>query len=132
VQELKVKLDSLPQVSHTTVIKRKEEHLASKVLKSDLHRLANRRFGRAQEVSTENVLAIIRLWAKRKYILKIFIIQSCRYFFMAFSFYFDSPRQLDEESVAIEEVKALGEVVQEIELSVERKDVHAALNQAFR
>lgn len=68
VQELKVKLDALPQVSHTTVIKRKEEHLASKTLKSDLHKLANRRFGRAQEVSTERVIAVMSLWAKREFV----------------------------------------------------------------
>ena len=67
VQELKVKLDALPQVSHTTVLKRKEEHLASKALKSDLHKLANRRFGRAQEVSTERVIAVMSLWAKRRF-----------------------------------------------------------------
>ncbi len=72
VQELKVKLDSLPQVSHTTVLKRKEEHLASKILKSDLHRLANRRFGRAQEVSTEHIIAVMRLWAKREFMWSIF------------------------------------------------------------
>ena len=68
MQELKVKLDALPQVSHTTVIKRKEQHLASKTLKSDLHKLANRRFGRAQEVSTERVIAVMSLWAKRKFL----------------------------------------------------------------
>ena len=66
INELKAKLDALPQVSHTTVIKRKEEHLQSKSLKSDLHELANRRFGRAQEVSTERVIAIMSLLAKRK------------------------------------------------------------------
>ena len=66
VNELKAKLDALPQVSHTTVIKRKEEHLQSKSLKSDLHKLANRRFGRAQEVSTERVIAIMSMVAKRK------------------------------------------------------------------
>lgn len=102
VQELKVKLDSLPQVSHTTVIKRKEDHLASKMLKSDLHRLANRRFGRAQEVSTERVIAIMSLWAKH------------------------------EESVAIEEVTALGEVVQEVELSIQRTHVGASSDLAAR
>ena len=68
VQELKSKLDALPQVSHTSVLKRKEEHLASKTLKSDLHKLANRRFGRAQEVSTERVIAVMSLWAKRKFL----------------------------------------------------------------
>jgi hypothetical protein len=66
VQELKVKLDALPPVSHTTVIKAKESHLTSKTLKSELHKLANKRFGRAQEVSTERVIAIMSLWAKRE------------------------------------------------------------------
>lgn len=98
MQELKVKLDALPQVSHTTVLKRKEEHLASKTLKSDMHKLANRRFGRAQEVSTERVIAVMSLWAKH------------------------------EESVALEEVKALGGVIQEVELSVTSDDVDAALD----
>lgn len=98
VQELKVKLDALPQVSHTTVIKRKEEHLASKTLKSDLHKLANRRFGRAQEVSTERVIAVISLWAKH------------------------------EESVAMEEVQALSEIIREVELSIQSTDVEAALD----
>ncbi|KAL7537301.1 hypothetical protein ACHAXR_007721 [Thalassiosira sp. AJA248-18] len=98
VQELKVKLDALPQVSHTTVLKRKEEHLASKTLKSDLHKLANRRFGRAQEVSTERVIAVMSLWAKH------------------------------EESVAMEEVEALGEAVQEVELSLQSVDVDAVLD----
>ena len=40
VDELRMKLDGLPQVSHTTVIKAKENHLASKILKTDLHKLA--------------------------------------------------------------------------------------------
>lgn len=66
VSELKIKLDKLPQVSHTTVIRAKESHLTSKTLKSELHKLANRRFGRAQEVSTERVIAIMSLWAKRE------------------------------------------------------------------
>eukprot|EP00804_Cyclotella_cryptica_P007782 CCRYP_001391-RC/>CCRYP_001391-RC protein AED:0.05 eAED:0.05 QI:3891/0.8/0.83/1/0.4/0.16/6/351/188 len=97
IQELKVKLEALPQVSHTTVIKAKESHLASKTLKSDLHKLANRRFGRAQEVSTERVIAIMSLWAKH------------------------------EESVAIEEVRAIGEAVQEVELSVESSDLESVV-----
>jgi len=62
-----MKLDGLPQVSHTTVIKAKENHLASKTLKTDLHKLANRRLGRAQDVATERVIGIVSLWAKRKY-----------------------------------------------------------------
>ena len=67
VDELRMKLDDFPQVSHTTVIKAKESHLASKALKSDLHKLANRRLGRAQDVATERVIGIVSLWAKRKY-----------------------------------------------------------------
>jgi len=98
VQELNRKLDFLPQVSHTTVLKRKEEHLSSKTLKSDLHKLANRRFGRAQEVSTERAIAVMSLWAKH------------------------------EESVATEEEKALREAVQEVELSIRGADVDAALD----
>lgn len=35
---------------------------------------------------------------------------------------------IDEESVAIEEVKALGEAVQEVELSIQGSDVDAAFN----
>ena len=66
VDELRMKLDGLPQVSHTTVIKAKENHLASKILKTDLHKLANRRLGRAQDVATERVIGIVSLWAKRK------------------------------------------------------------------
>jgi len=93
VEELRMKLDGLPQVSHTTVIKAKENHLASKTLKTDLHKLANRRLGRAQDVATERVIGIVSLWAKH------------------------------EESVAMEEVKALGKAVQEVELSIEASDV---------
>jgi len=98
VSELKIKLDNLPQVSHTTVIRAKESHLTSKTLKSELHKLANRRFGRAQEVSTERVIAIMSLWAKH------------------------------EESVAIEEVKALGAAIQEVEHSVQSADLNLAFD----
>jgi len=98
VQELSKKLDALPQVSHTNVLKRKEEHLTSKTLKSDLHKLANRQFGRAQEVSTERAIAVMSLWATH------------------------------EERVAMEEVKALGEAIQEVELSINCADVDAALD----
>ena len=66
VHELKLKLDALPQVSHTTVIKAKESHMTSKTLKTELHKIANKRFGMAQEVSTERVIAIMSLWAKRE------------------------------------------------------------------
>ena len=137
VQELKVKLDSLPQVSHTTVIKRKEEHLASKTLKSDLHRLANRRFGRAQEVSTERAIAVMSLWAKREFFSFSNIHESIVHvIFLTWLMFLchsvQPPDNIDEESVAIEEVKALGEVIQEVEQSIQSiEDVHTALNQAI-
>lgn len=98
VQALKVKLDALPKVSRTTVLKRKEEHLTSKMLKSDLHKLATRRFRRAQEVSTECCVAVMSLWAKH------------------------------EEHVAMAEVKALVEALQVVEVSVNSADVDAALD----
>lgn len=133
VQELKVKLDSLPQVSHTTVIKRKEEHLTSKTLKSELHRLANRRFGRAQEVSTERVIAVMSLWAKREFFSPWYLYESnasCHFLSWPKCHSVQPPVNIDEESVAIEEVEALGEVVREVELSIHTADVDAALNQA--
>ncbi len=37
---------------------------------------------------------------------------------------------IDEESVAIEEVKALGEVIQEVEQSTQSVHINTALNQA--
>ena len=39
-----------------------------------------------------------------------------------------SYHKIDEESVAMEEVKALGEAVQEVELSIGSTDVDAALD----
>jgi len=63
-----------------------------------LHKLANRQFGRAQEVSTERAIAVMSLWATH------------------------------EERVAMEEVKALGEAIQEVELSINCADVDAALD----
>ena len=120
VDELRMKLDGLPQVSHTTVIKAKENHLASKALKADLHKLANRRLGRAQDVATERVIGIVSLWAKRKYrnILVIFlrfcVSQESNNHFL---------NTTDEESVAMEEVKARGKAVQEVELSLQASDV---------
>jgi hypothetical protein len=42
------------------------------------------------------------------------------------------PDNIDEESVAIEEVKALGEVIQEVERSIQSIDVNTAFNQAVR
>lgn len=116
-----MKLDGLPQVSHTTVLKAKENHLASKVLKTDLHKLANRRLGRAQDVATERVIAIVSLWAKRKYSCDVSIIILVFRSGQETNIY--SLITLDEESVAMEEVKALGEAVQEVELSVRASDV---------
>jgi len=96
VSELQAKLESLSSsVSHTTVKQAKERHLKSKSLKSDLHSLANRRFQRAKEAGTDKVAAIIRLWAQY------------------------------EETVACEELKALGEVIREIERNVREGDIEA-------
>ena len=121
---MKVKLDALPQVSHTTVIKAKESHLASKTLKAELHKLANNRFGRAQEVSTERVISIINLWAKREFYISHFM-----YVFLVVILSLDLLlKSLDEESVAIEEVRALDEAVQEVELSVEREDIEPVID----
>ena len=44
------------------------------------------------------------------------------------TFYLNPHDNLDEESVAMEEVKALGEAVKEVELSVQGSDVAAALD----
>ena len=68
VEELKVKLESLsPSISHTSVKKAKEKHLVSKAVKDDLQKLAERRFQRARETSTERVIAMIKMWAEREY-----------------------------------------------------------------
>jgi multidrug resistance efflux pump len=42
-----------------------------------------------------------------------------------------SSLQTDEESVAIEEVRALGEAVQEVELSIEGTDIDAIVDQTL-
>lgn len=39
---------------------------------------------------------------------------------------------IDEESVAIEEVKALGQVVKEVELTIQSADINAALDGRVR
>jgi hypothetical protein len=67
VEELQGKLDSLPSnISHTFVKQAKERHLISKNIREDLQKLAERRFQRAKETSTERVIAMIRMWADRK------------------------------------------------------------------
>lgn len=42
-----------------------------------------------------------------------------------------SSLQTDEESVAIEEVRALGEAVQEVELSIEGADIDAVVDKTL-
>ena len=67
VEELKGKLRSLPpNISHSSVKRAKERHLISKNIKEDLQQLAEKRFQRARETSTERVIAMIKLWAERK------------------------------------------------------------------
>ena len=67
VEELQGKLSSLPSnISHTFVKQAKERHLISKNIREDLQKLAERRFQRAKETSTERVIAMIRMWADRK------------------------------------------------------------------
>lgn len=68
VDELKGKLRSLPpNISHTSVKMAKERHLMSKNIKEDLQQLAEKRFQRMRETSTERVITMVKMWAERKY-----------------------------------------------------------------
>ena len=68
VEELTVKLESMsPSISHTSMKKAKEKHLISKSVKEDLKKLAERRFQRTRETSTERVITMIKMWAQREY-----------------------------------------------------------------
>lgn len=95
LEELNAKHASLENVSYTAVKQAKERHLASKTIKTDLINLANRRFLKAKESSTERILDIIMLWAQY------------------------------EEIIALEESKSLGEVIREIERTMTEKDIIA-------
>lgn len=66
MSELEAKLEKVANVSHTDVKELKEMHLASKALKSELSTLATRRFLRAREASTEQVVQIMTSWAQCK------------------------------------------------------------------
>ena len=57
-----------PNISHSSVKMAKERHLISKNIKEDLQQLAEQRFQRARETSTERVIAMIRMWAERTYL----------------------------------------------------------------
>ena len=64
VKELQAKLADAGAVTHTTVKEAKEAHLESKKLKEELHALGMRRLSRAQETSTERVIALMTVWSK--------------------------------------------------------------------
>eukprot|EP00934_Nitzschia_sp_Nitz4_P002412 Nitzschia sp. Nitz4//scaffold327_size20599//12971//16273//NITZ4_008636-RA/size20599-augustus-gene-0.5-mRNA-1//-1//CDS//3329547946//2407//frame0 len=65
VKELQAKLELVGEnVSHTTVKESKEAHLESKTLKQELHDLAMRRLNRAREMSTQQIIAMMSVWAE--------------------------------------------------------------------
>lgn len=82
-------------VSQTVVKQAKDKHLTSKSIKNDLEDLANRRFQRDKESATKRATSIIQLWLEH------------------------------EENVALEEMKALGESIREIERTVTEEDIKA-------
>jgi len=91
VDELRVKLESLsPSISHTSMKKAKEKHLASKLVKEDLQKLAERRFQRTRETSTERAIAMIKMWSQH------------------------------EEKVTHDELRVLGELINEMEKHITR------------
>jgi len=66
VAELQAKMAALnpPNVSHTTVIETKDDHLASKALKSELKELSSRAYLRARESSVEYSIELINMWSR--------------------------------------------------------------------
>jgi hypothetical protein len=96
VAELEAKLEAVePKVTHTTVKETKETHLLSKSLKTDIIDLATRRFVRVRETSLERVVQLMTKWAK-----------------------------YEERSTSME-IKAVGNVIQELERSLKLIDVRA-------
>ena len=72
VEELQGKLNSFPSnISHTFVKQAKERRLISKNIREDLQKMAERRFQRAKETSTERVIAMIRMWADRESVVQL-------------------------------------------------------------
>jgi len=66
VQELKVKMVHVENVSHTSVKEAKERHLSSKVLKGELEALSFRRFQLLKTDTTSQVVDLIKLWANHE------------------------------------------------------------------
>ena len=85
VSELEAKMAVVANVTHTDVKKLKEIHLVSKSLKAEISALATRRFLRLRETSTERVIGLLTVWAQ------------------------------NEEDIASAEIKALSEVMSEVE-----------------
>jgi hypothetical protein len=85
VSELETKMSAVASVTHTDVKKLKEIHLVSKSLKGEISALATRRFLRLRETSTERVIGLLIVWAQH------------------------------EEDTASAELKALEEVIAEVE-----------------
>jgi hypothetical protein len=92
VSELETKMSAVANVTHTDVKKLKEIHLVSKSLKNEISALATRRFLRLRETSTERVIGLLTVWAQ------------------------------NEEDAASAEIKALGEVIAEVERQFENVD----------
>ena len=96
VAELEAKLEAVePKVTHTTVKETKETHLLSKSLKTEIIDLATRRFVRVRATSLARVVPIMTKWAK-----------------------------YEERSTSME-IKAVGDVIQELERSLKLIDVRA-------
>mmetsp|Transcript_28067 Transcript_28067/g.36701 ORF Transcript_28067/g.36701 Transcript_28067/m.36701 type:complete len:210 (+) Transcript_28067:1-630(+) len=95
VAELQAKMAALnpPNVSHTTVLETKDDHLASKALKAELKELSSRAYLRARESSVEYVIELMTIWS--------------RY----------------EEASSIEELKDIGRVLDEVEKSLRDDDI---------
>jgi len=66
VNELKAKLETLSDISHTVVKEAKERHLGSKSLKMELEALAAGQWLKVREFSTHGVVKAISMWAERK------------------------------------------------------------------
>ena len=96
VSELEAKLEAVePKVTHTTVKESKEIHLVSKNLKADIFDLAARRFVRVRETALERVVQLMTTWAKY------------------------------EEKCTSLEIKAAGNVIEEVERTLKWIDVRA-------
>ena len=145
VEELKGKLHSLPpNISHSSVKMAKERHLISKTIKEDLQQLAEQRFQRARETSTERVITMIRMWAERKYLFprlvfdciylivdtfatycaRLHMIAHWNHFICSiFLFPFVLSLHTDEDRITNGELKALGDLINNIEKHISRHTI---------